>query len=157
MELILSRHAEAEPASFGQSDMDRKLTAKGKKQASRMGEWLDNTLPEGCKILASPALRTLQTAKGLGRKFKTDPKLSPGATLDDILAAANWPNSSTPVLIVGHQPTLGQVISWLVSGEKNEWALRKANVCWITNAKNTEDSQLSYIKAIIGPDLVKKQ
>ncbi len=36
MELILWRHAEAEP---GEPDLGRRLSAKGEKQARRMAEW----------------------------------------------------------------------------------------------------------------------
>ena len=65
MDLILWRHAEAE---MSEPDLQRALTQKGQKQARRMGQWLDAQLPAGCKILVSPALRTLQTAEALGRK-----------------------------------------------------------------------------------------
>ena len=59
MELILWRHAEAE---MGEPDEGRALTAKGHKQAWKMAEWLDHNLPNSCKILVSPATRTVQTA-----------------------------------------------------------------------------------------------
>ena len=58
MDLILWRHAEAEP---GVPDLERALTVKGQKQARRMGEWLASQLSENCRILVSPALRTLRT------------------------------------------------------------------------------------------------
>src|SRR3954452_13252336 len=54
MDLILWRHAEAEP---GEPDLGRRLTPKGLKQAARMAEWLDARLPDTCKILSSPAER----------------------------------------------------------------------------------------------------
>ncbi len=42
MELILWRHAEAED---GTHDSERKLTAKGIKQAARMAKWLRARVP----------------------------------------------------------------------------------------------------------------
>ena len=78
MDLILWRHAEAEP---GEPDLGRRLTAKGHKQAERMGEWLDRNLPEGTRVLVSPADRAQQTAAGLKRKFRTVPEIAPGATV----------------------------------------------------------------------------
>eukprot|EP01030_Chromulinospumella_sphaerica_P020859 gene20859-20783_t len=51
------------------SDLERALTGKGQKQARRMGQWLDAQLPDSCKVLVSPAIRTLQTADALGRKY----------------------------------------------------------------------------------------
>jgi len=94
MELILWRHAEAE---LGEPDEGRALTGKGHKQAWKMADWLDRNLPETCRILVSPATRTLQTAEALGRKFKVHPDLAPDKTAAQLLAAANWPDSREPV------------------------------------------------------------
>ena len=52
MDLILWRHAEAEDAAPGMSDLERALTTKGVKQARRMGQWLNSQLPDSCRILA---------------------------------------------------------------------------------------------------------
>src|SRR4051794_21113992 len=117
MELVLWRHAEADP---GEDDLARELTPKGRKQATRMGEWLDRALPSTCRILVSPAVRTLQTAEALGRKFKVMDELAPERTANELLHAANWPESREPVLIVGHQPTLGQTAALLIAGQMQE-------------------------------------
>src|ERR1700730_15305587 len=118
MDVILWRHAEAEP---GEPDLGRRLTAKGIKQAERMATWLDSHLPDTCRILVSPADRAQQTALALKRKFKTVQELQRAASAADVLVAANWPDSREPVLIVGHQPTLGAVASFLLSGEEAYW------------------------------------
>ncbi len=57
MDLILWRHAEAHEAEPGDEDLARELTARGEKQASRMAAWLDRQLPQGTRLLASPARR----------------------------------------------------------------------------------------------------
>ena len=150
MELILWRHAEAEP---GEPDQERKLTQKGQKQAARMAEWLDHNLPSSCRILVSPAMRTLQTAETLGRKFKIHPGLAPGAAAQDVLAIANWPDNREPVLIVGHQPTLGQTAALLISGVAQEWIIRKSNVLWIVQ-RDRGDAASNYLRAVMSPDLV---
>ena len=62
MDLILWRHADAEP---GEPDDQRRLTAKGKKQARRAAEWLHGNLPNSARILVSPAVRAQQTASYL--------------------------------------------------------------------------------------------
>jgi len=154
MELILWRHADAE-AGTPDRDMARALTAKGRRQAAKMGEWLDRKLPHNCRILASPALRTVQTAEALGRSFKTDAVLAPDAAASAVLAAAHWPDSREPVLIVGHQPTLGQVAALLIAGIEQDWMLRKGSVCWIAQ-KTDDDMDAVYIKTIIGADLIDK-
>ena len=105
MDLILWRHADAEP---GEPDLERRLTAKGVRQAERMAAWLDSHLPDRCRVLVSPAERAQQTARPLGRKFKIVPELAPGASAAAVLAAAGWPDAREATLIVGHQPTLGR-------------------------------------------------
>jgi phosphohistidine phosphatase len=150
MDLILWRHCEAEP---GEPDLGRRLTSKGLKQAERMAGWLDSHLPDTCRVLVSPADRAQQTALALKRKFKTVPELAPGATVTAALAAANWPDSREPVMIVGHQPTLGAITSFLLSGEEAYWSVRKGAVWWLSN-RVRDGMAATVIKVVIGPDFV---
>lgn len=152
MDLILWRHAEAEP---GEPDEARALTAKGHKQAWKMAEWLDRNLPNNCRILSSPAVRTVQTVEALGRKFKTSRALAPDASAKDILQATHWPDSREPVLVVGHQPTLGRVAALLMAGVEQDWTIRKGSICWIAQKANGE-AEANYIKAVLGADLIGK-
>jgi phosphohistidine phosphatase len=152
MELILWRHAEAE---LGEPDEGRALTGKGHKQAWKVADWLDRNLPESCRILVSPATRTLQTAEALGRKFKIHPDLAPDKSPQDLLAAANWPDSREPVLVIGHQPTLGLVAAQLIGGQQQEWLIRKANVWWIAQ-RERGDITTNYLRAVMAPDLIAK-
>ena len=152
MDLILWRHAEAEE---GIPDLQRPLTAKGQKQARRMAEWLDTQLPEGCKILVSPALRTLQTAEPLGRKYKVVQEIGPGASAQDVLRAANWPKGKEAVMVVGHQPTLGQVAALLMGGKEGCWEMKKANAWWFVQ-KEADDPDSLYLKAVMAPELIVK-
>src|SRR3990172_5965470 len=85
MDLILWRHAEAEE---GGPDLERKLTAKGHKQAARIAEWLLQRLPAKFAVIAIPAVRARQTAEALGVAVKIAEKLAPGAAVADILKAA---------------------------------------------------------------------
>jgi phosphohistidine phosphatase len=148
MDLILWRHCEAEP---GEPDLGRRLTSKGVKQAERMAQWLERHLPDSCRILVSPADRAQQTALALQRKFRTVPELAPGATVGAVLAAANWPDSREPVLIVGHQPTLGMIASFLLSGEEAYWSVRKGAVWWLSD-RVRESGAAVVLKTVLGPD-----
>lgn len=152
MDLILWRHAHA---ADGEDDMARELTPKGQKQAQKMAAWLNAKLPENCRILVSPAIRTVQTADALQRKYKLVPDLAPHANALQLLQAANWPQSKEAVLIVGHQPTLGLVAASLLLGRELEFELRKSYVCWI--AQREQETHLhTYMKALLGPELVNK-
>ena len=100
MDLILWRHAEAHEAAPGEDDMSRCLTPRGERQAIRMAQWLERQLPEGTRILCSPAKRTEQTAMALGRKYKLSSAITPQSTADMLLAAVQlvvssiWPPGS---------------------------------------------------------------
>jgi phosphohistidine phosphatase len=150
MDLILWRHAEAEP---GVPDLGRRLTAKGQKQAERMGAWLDRHLPAGTRVLASPADRAQQTAQALKRRFRTVDEIAPGASVAAVLAAAGWPDARDPALVVGHQPTLGSVAAFLLSGDEASWAVKKAAVWWLTN-RDRGGSPAIVLRVVIGPDFV---
>ena len=150
MDLILWRHAEAEP---GEPDLGRRLTAKGIKQAERVALWLDGHLPDTTRILASPADRAQQTALALKRKFRVVPELAPGAAASDVLAAAGWPDSREAVLVVGHQPTLGEVAASLLAGEDLPWSVRKAAVWWLSNRVRDGTAGV-VLRVVIGPDFV---
>ena len=148
MDLILWRHAQAE---VGEPDEGRELTQQGKKQAARMGAWLDRSLPSGCKILCSPTARTVQTAEALGRKYKIVPEIGPVATATEVLMAAGWPEAKGPVMVVGHQPWLGQVASLLLTGTEQDWTVKKSNAWWISHRQRDEGNEL-FLKAVLAPE-----
>jgi phosphohistidine phosphatase len=131
MDLIFWRHAEAFEPLDGQDDLSRTLTPKGEKQALRMSQWLDRQLPEGVRVMSSPAVRCEQTVKMLGRKVKYKSELLPNARLDDLLVTAGWPDSKMSVLITGHQPVLGQAIAYLLGIPSGECSVRKGAVWWL--------------------------
>lgn len=106
MHLILWRHAEAED---GRPDEKRKLTAHGKTEAKQTAAWLKKHLPENCHIFVSPAVRTQQTALALTDDFETREEVGVGATPSSILRCTHWPDGEQSALVVGHQPTLGQL------------------------------------------------
>lgn len=151
MDLILWRHAEAHVLKDGQTDLERMLTAKGERQAQRMAEWLNRRLVQSTKVLASPAARTQDTAKALGRKFRTHDALAPDAGVDSLLQAARWPFSAEPVLIVGHQPTLGLLASQLLAGDPLPWSIQKGAVWWLRHRQRDGLEQV-VLQAVQGPD-----
>ena len=148
MELILWRHAEAED---GAPDLERELTDKGRKQAARMADWLNPRLPQDIRILVSPAARTLQTAQALGRGFKRVPALAPGANAGQVLAAAGWPDAAYPVLVVGHQPTLGQVAMQLLAGQTGDLSVKKGAIWWFQGRERAGQLQI-VLRAVAAPD-----
>ena len=145
MDLILWRHAEAHEAQAGQDDLQRALTTRGEKQAARMAVWLDRQLPAGVRIFSSPAVRTL------GRRYKVRDALSPGASVDDLLEAAGWPEAKYPVVLVGHQPALGAVAARLLQMGESECPIRKGAVWWL-RSRQRDGVQQTVIVSVTVPD-----
>ncbi|WP_066705919.1 SixA phosphatase family protein [Curvibacter delicatus] len=131
MDLVLWRYAEAHDWVPGCNDLERSLTPRGEKQAARMASWLDRQLPEGARVLVSPARRTEQTALALGRKYKLRDELAPDGSVAQLLELVQWPQAKTTTLIVGHQPMLGQAIAQLLGMQASDCAVRKGAVWWL--------------------------
>lgn len=150
MDLILWRHADAQD---GTPDLDRALTAKGRKQAEWVAAWLLERMPKGTRVLVSPAVRTCQTADALRRGYDVVEELGPGADAAHLLAAAGWPDAEGTVLIVGHQPTVGEVASLLLFGESQAMSIKKGGLVWLTNRVRGSQPQ-TVLKAAMTPEMV---
>ena len=151
MDLILWRHAEALEPDGSVDDMRRPLTAKGEKHAARMAQWLDRQLPEGTRILCSPAVRAEQTARALQRKYKIRDALSPGASVSDVLETAQWPEAKFPVLLIGHQPSLGSVAAHLLGMGQDACPIRKGAVWWL-RSRQREGVEQTVILSVTTPE-----
>lgn len=153
MDLILWRHAEALDMRELDNDLDRSLTGKGERQAHRMAQWLNRQLPDSTRVLVSPARRAQQTAAALDRKFKTVPALAPDGTVEGLLHAVRWPDSREPVLVIGHQPMLGQAVAYLLAGQTEPWPVRKAAAWWLRGREREGHFQV-VLHAVVSPELV---
>ena len=151
MQLILWRHAEAEDAD-GKDDLARALTKKGHAQAARMAKWLKPRLASDWRILVSPARRALETVEPLGRDYAVEEAIAPGRSARDVLRAAGWPSNGNNVMVVGHQPTLGEVASMIFLGEEGEAGIRKGAIWWF-EARGGGDKMNAILKAVLSPDL----
>jgi phosphohistidine phosphatase len=149
MDLVIWRHAEAED---GVPDLERKLTAKGRKQAERVAQWLTQRLPARFVLLSSPAVRAQQTAEALGVPIKIDNTLAPGATPAAIVKACGWPDYKSAAVVVGHQPDLGRALAELL-GARGGFSLKKGSLWWISNRVRDEKDQV-VVRAVASPDLL---
>ncbi|MEO6016692.1 MAG: histidine phosphatase family protein [Polaromonas sp.] len=157
MDLILWRHAEAEDwpegDPQGSRDLERSLTPRGEKQAARMANWLDRQLPEGARILVSPARRCEQTVLALGRKYKIRSELAPDATPAQLLELVQWPLARSPILVVGHQPTLGQAIAQLMGLQESDCPVKKGALWWLRN-RDREGLHQTVVVTVQSPEVL---
>jgi phosphohistidine phosphatase len=153
MDLVLWRHAEAVEWTQDCDDLTRPLTSRGEKQAARMAAWLDRQLPDGTRIFVSPALRTEQTAKALGRKYKLRPEISPDGSVAELLHLVQWPAGKGTILLIGHQPTLGQTIAQLIGLNAAECSVKKGSVWWLRNRQREASSQ-TVVVTVQSPEIL---
>ena len=150
--IILWRHAQAEELFAGddmiqidtaQSDMQRALTEKGQRQAAAMAMWLKPQLPTATILQCSPALRAFQTAEALQEvnkscKININQALKPGASLNTVLACIAQTNLCDSLVLVGHQPWLGQLAAHLLGFSEAEIAIKKGAIWWLRLDNNAQ-------------------
>ena len=150
MELILWRHAEAEE---GSDDLPRALTRRGQQQAARMARWLRERLPRSARVMCSEATRAIQTASALTKSYEVVPVLNPGASLPEILRLVNWLADDEVVVLVGHQPWLGELASTLMTGEAHYWVVKKGGVWWLQRRQRGGATQVR-LQAMVTPGML---
>src|SRR5262245_37909118 len=150
MELILWRHAEAEDSNPG-GDLSRRLTKKGVKQAERMASWLRPRLEGKWRVISSPAVRTRETVAPLEMDYEVREALSTSSDAPSVLAEAGWPEGDR-VLVVGHQPTLGQCAAILLGGETGDVSVRKGAILWFSMRGRGGQPQ-TILKAVLDPEM----
>lgn len=130
MDLILWRHAHAEDLSLGRADGERMLTAKGRHQARDIARWLAQRLPADGRVIVSPAQRAQETAAALGTPFRTEEAIGTGAEGREVLETIQRSDAAFLVL-VGHQPALGEVAAYLLAGRWLPWQVPKGAAWWL--------------------------
>ena len=137
MNLFLLRHAEAADAAESGKDSDRRLTEDGRKAARTSASALSR-LAKIERILSSPLVRARETAELAGREFPKAPleltrALAPSAPVEDIVGEIAAAGRDEDVLLVGHQPHLGMLLGYLVTGRREvEIPMKKASVCCVS-------------------------
>jgi len=118
--LFLVRHGIAEDATAEISDAERALTAEGRRRMKEIGAGLRTIGAEPEVILTSPLLRARQTADILRAcaapraKIVTFEPLENGHGPEEVIS--KLPRQATEIALVGHQPSLGELASYLLTG-----------------------------------------
>ena len=118
--LVLVRHGRAEGNDPRLPDFERQLDPRGRAEAASLGRRLRARGLASPRVLASPALRTLQTAQVLlhamdepAEGVQTHPRLylAGADALADVVRQA--PGDARTVIVVAHNPGIGDFARWL--------------------------------------------
>ncbi|WP_201315780.1 histidine phosphatase family protein [Dyella sp. EPa41] len=125
-ELILLRHAEAQPASPGGDDRVRRLSGRGEQEAKAAGKWLASHGVKPDRVLCSPSERTRATASLAlaSMKHAPEPQLAEDiyeATPGELLALLDQHADAGTVVLVGHNPGIERLVALLVEGRSDEF------------------------------------
>lgn len=124
MELLVVRHAIAEEreafAATGRDDAERPLTADGARKMRRTARGLHALVPSVDAIVSSPLARASETAEILRREYEVDEVhtadvLTPGTPVQDVVSWLERYDREV-VMLVGHEPQLGRLVTYIVSG-----------------------------------------
>jgi phosphohistidine phosphatase len=139
MRLVLLRHGPAatrDPLAWP-DDRKRPLTEKGRARTLRACEGLLRLEPAVALVLSSPLVRCAQTAQclreaaGSAATVRFTEALAPGGSWRDALGELGSLVETSTVVLVGHEPDLGNLAGVLLFGSPAALPLRKAGACSI--------------------------
>jgi phosphohistidine phosphatase len=119
LQLFFVRHADAgDPAEWTGDDRDRPLSDEGRRQARQLGSYLKALQLNPDAVITSPKVRAADTAKlvgeALGRDVTTDSRLAGGLEADGLGGLLGDLDAGVGrVILVGHDPDLSSLVSWL--------------------------------------------
>lgn len=135
MELYLLRHADAD--TIAETDDARPLSEKGEGQGRKVARFCEDHRIAPARLLASPVLRALQTAKILAThldlKLEIAPWLACGMRPAEAVKHLAEYAGDPAIMLVGHEPDFSALAAFLLglpSGEQIE--IRKASLTRLT-------------------------
>jgi phosphohistidine phosphatase len=160
MQLLVIRHAIAEDrdtfASSGRDDSERPLTAAGRDKMRRAVAGLRRVVPTIDLLASSPYVRAIQTAEVVAAEYGIDEikkvdALVPDAPLQRFLTWFQRKATADVIAIVGHEPHLGQLVTWLISGlRESRVEMKKGGAC-LLEFEGQPGAGLGVMKWLMGP------
>ncbi|HUQ18356.1 MAG TPA: phosphohistidine phosphatase SixA [Gemmatimonadaceae bacterium] len=141
MKLLVIRHGVAmdqeEFAETGQSDEWRPLTRDGKRETKKIAKGIRRNVKQIDLLATSPLVRARQTGDIVADEMEVEDQevtdvLKPEAALEEFVKWCEPHAEKNLVAIVGHEPHLSALVTWLVSGNRqSRIELKKGGACLI--------------------------
>jgi phosphohistidine phosphatase len=139
MQLIVIRHAIAmereEHAKTGRPDSDRPLTDTGRRRMRKNARGLQRYSPHPDLIGTSPWLRAADTARVVAEtlgveRMETVDAMLPDRPPGELAAWLNDKGDLGAIAVVGHEPHLGELVTWLVGARQgSNVEFKKGGAC----------------------------
>jgi phosphohistidine phosphatase len=139
MRVLVIRHAIAEDreqwGQRGRPDAERPLTDRGRRRMRRGAAGLRRLLSRIDVLATSPLVRAVETAELIAREYqglkpKTVPQLAPEHPVEVLLPWLRQQDPGAVVALVGHDPHLGFLAGWLLTGRHQSFVeLKKGAAC----------------------------
>jgi phosphohistidine phosphatase len=126
MKVLLIRHARAEERRLLQRDRTRALTVDGRRRMRRAVRGLKSVEPRLTGLATSPLVRARETAALVGAGYPAAeievlPALAPGGARRAALTWLQARPADACLALVGHEPDLGRLAGWLLTGQPREF------------------------------------
>lgn len=157
MRILIVRHSIAEDrdvfASTGQADELRPLTQKGQEKARKAAVGIKKVVPILNRIISSPLVRAQQTAEILAQQYHLEnidslEALSPAEDYKTVLSYLKTSSYHLETIaLVGHEPDLGYLVTWLLTGQQGDWMPLKKNAACLLELNThfeAEEGQLLW-------------
>jgi len=121
-EIVILRHAQAEPGAAAQRDFDRALSERGRDEAKAVARWFSEHGLRFDRVVSSPAARARETAElavPAGTSVELDAAVY-DATPGTLLTVLDRHAGGGRTLLVGHNPGLEQLVALLTEGRSDE-------------------------------------
>ncbi len=170
MNLVFLRHAIAEERHdfSGADDSLRPLTSTGIKEFTSFLKFIEGFMCKPDLILSSPYKRTKQTSEIVKQVYGGDIEfidfLKPGGSSKKLLEYVQN-RTDENIFLVGHQPDLGQHLSYFVKNtQNNEWdslcEFKKGGFVWLKSVTKIDSGKINrgefQIKCSLHPPQLRK-
>ncbi len=152
MRLLIIRHAIAEDlgADDDRDDAERRLTRRGRRRMRAAAAGLTNVIDHVDVLASSPLVRADQTAqivsKAFGGLHVTRIEVLANKPVRDVLRWVQGQAADATVALVGHEPQLGLLVSWLLSGEQRSFVkFRKGGACLLEFVRSVKAGRATLL------------
>lgn len=151
MILYIMRHAEAVAGSDSLQDNWRYLTEKGRSVAEKAASQITRIGPKPRLTITSPLTRAVQTAEIMAQKacrkniIVVSELLLPGKEISDVVTHLDCCHDAKRVMLVGHEPQLGQLVAQLLGHSHDEISMKSGSCVALELDQNSSKKPATFL------------